>query len=84
MADVFGPKYVENIFSRSLKNISHQRKLKNQVFTFQFLKDKIYSYTKKNCLALGSLAKLMFWSILTFKNWKDWKVNIFLSFSGER
>ena len=33
-----------------------------------FLKDKIYSYTKKNWLALDSLAKLMFWSILTFKN----------------
>ena len=37
-------------------------------FPKPFLKDKIYSYTKKNCLALGSLAKLMFWSILTFKN----------------
>ena len=49
-----------------------------------FLNDKIYSYTKKNYLALGNLAKLMFWSILSFKNLQDWKVNIFLSFSGER
>ena len=32
----------------------------------------------------GTLAKLMFWSILSFKNLQDEKVNIFLSFSGER
>ena len=48
-----------------------------------FLYEKIYSYTKKNYFALGNLAKLMFWSILSFKNLQDWKVNIFLSFSGE-
>ena len=37
-----------------------------------FLNDKIYSYTKKNnYLALGNLAKLMFWSILSFKNLQD-------------
>jgi hypothetical protein len=30
----------------------------------QFLNDKIYSYNKKNYLALGNLAKFMFWSIL--------------------
>ena len=30
------------------------------------------------------LAKLMFWSNLSFKNLQDRKVNIFLSFSGER
>ena len=35
-------------------------------------------------LALGNVAKLMFCSILSFKNLQDWKVNIFLSFSGER
>ena len=34
------------------------------------LNDKIYSYTKKNYLALGNLAKLMFWPIVSFKNWK--------------
>ena len=39
---------------------------------------------KKNYLALGNLAKFMFWSILSFKNFQDRKVNIFLSFSGER
>ena len=43
----------------------------------QFLNDAIYSYTKKNYLALGNL-------ILSFKNLQDWKVNIFFSFSGER
>ena len=32
----------------------------------QFLNDKNYSYTKKNYLALGNLAKLMFWSILSY------------------
>ena len=48
-----------------------------------FLNDKIYHHTKKNYLALGNLAKLMFRSILSFKNLQDWKVNIFLSFSGE-
>ena len=32
-----------------------------------FLNDKINSYTKKNYLALGNLAKLMFWSIFFSK-----------------
>ena len=36
-----------------------------------FLNDKIYSYTKKSYLALGNLAKLVFWSILSFKNLQD-------------
>jgi hypothetical protein len=35
------------------------------VFTFQFLNDKIYSYTKKGHLAIGNLEKLVFWSILS-------------------
>jgi hypothetical protein len=38
---------------------------------------------KKNNLALGNLAKLIFWLILSFKNLQNWKVNTFLSFSGE-
>ena len=42
------------------------------------------NYTKKNYLALGNLAKLMFWSILSFKNLQDWNVNTFLSFSVEK
>ena len=32
-----------------------------------FLNDKIYRYTKKNYLALGNLAKLTFWTILSLK-----------------
>ena len=37
-----------------------------------FLNDKIYSHTKKTTwLYLSNLAKLMFWSILSFKNLKD-------------
>ena len=35
-----GSEYVKNIFSRSLKKTSHQRKLR-QVFAFQLLNDKI-------------------------------------------
>ena len=45
----------------------------------------LWLYTKKtNFLALCNLAKLMFWSILSFKSLRDWKVNILLSCSGER
>jgi hypothetical protein len=52
------------------RDLSQAEKSIIRVFSFPklFLKNKIYSYTNKNCLALGSLAKLMFWSILTFKN----------------
>jgi hypothetical protein len=35
--------------------------------TFPDLKAKMYNYTKKSHLALGNLAKLVFWSILSFK-----------------
>ena len=34
------------------------------------MKTKMYNYTKKSHLALGNLAKLVFWSILSFKNGK--------------
>ena len=37
-----------------------------EVFTFQFFSDKIYIDTKKSHLALGNLAKLVFWSVLSF------------------
>ena len=37
------------------------------MFTFQFLNDEIYSYTIKSHLVHGNLAKLVFWSILSFK-----------------
>ena len=42
------------------------------------------NYTIKNYLALGNLAKLMFWSILSFKNLQHLKVVFFLGFSGAR
>ena len=54
--DYYGPEYLENIFSRSLiKTIHH---------------GKIYSYTKRTAFGTGYLAKLVFWTILSFKNWK--------------
>ena len=34
------------------------------------MNDKIYSYTKRSHVALGNLAKFLFWSTLSFKNWK--------------
>jgi hypothetical protein len=50
---------------------------------FKFLNDKIYSYNKKNYLALANLAKLMFWSIsfarLKSKHFSQffwWEVNL--------
>ena len=45
-----------------------------------FLNEKIYSYTKKNYLELGNLAKLMFWSILFARL----KSKHFSQFFGER
>ena len=50
--------YMRKIFSRV-----PLKKLKKT-----FLNDKIYSYTKKWHLALSNSTKLMFWSVLTFKN----------------
>ena len=38
------------------------------MFTFRFLNDKIYSYTKTSKLTLCNLSKLVFWSTLSFKN----------------
>jgi hypothetical protein len=35
------------------------------------INDNTYNYTKKNNLALGNLAKLIFWLILSFKNFQD-------------
>ena len=40
------------------------------MITFKFLDDNIYSYTIKSNLALENLAKLVFWSMLSFKNCK--------------
>ena len=65
-----------------LSDLPLSRETKTNIYFFsftklQFLNDKIYSYSKKNYLALGNL-------ILSFKNLQDWKVNTFLSFSGER
>ena len=77
MSLIFGSLW--NLLSRDL---SQADKSIIRVYSFPklFLNDKIYSYTQKNYLALGNLAK---WSILSFKILQDWKVNIFLSFSGE-
>jgi hypothetical protein len=70
-----------------LSDLPLTRETETNVYFFnftklQFLNDKIYSFTKKTYLALGNLAK--FWSILSFKNLQDWKVNFFLSISNER
>ena len=59
---------VKYFLSFPQKNLSPEKAETNQVFTFQFLKDKIYSYIKKK--PFGNLVKLPFWSILSFKNWK--------------
>ena len=51
--------------------------------SFNFLNSKIYSYTKNNYLALGNLAKLVFWSISSFKRKSEhlsqffwWELNL--------
>ena len=46
--------------------------------------DIIYSDTKQAIWHLAIWQKLLFWLILSFKNLQNEKVNIFLSFSGER
>ena len=52
------------------RNLSQADKSIIRVSSFPrlFLNDRIYSYTKKNYLALDNWAKLMFWSIFSFKN----------------
>ena len=52
-------------FSRSLKKT--EKTETKEVFTFQFLSDKIYSYTVKSHLALDDLAKFVSWLILSLK-----------------
>ena len=42
------------------KNMTSEKTETNQVFTFQFSNDKIYSHTKKSHLALDNLSKLVF------------------------
>ena len=61
----------------SIKRVSFFQFYKTSIF------DKMYSYTKKNYLALGNLAKLMFWSILFarlkskyFSQFLWWEVNL--------
>ena len=80
------------IFSTGMKilnpgsgDISQKLRLTKCLHTFQDLKAEIYNYTKKRYLALGNLAKFVFWSILLFKNWSFSKLlNFFcVSFSGE-
>ena len=57
-------------------------KTDTKVFTSQLMNDKIYSYTKKTRLALGNLAKLVFWLIWSIKNIKvnSQFVSVFSSF----
>ena len=60
------------------RDLSQADKSIKSVFFFnftkiQFLNDKIYSYTKKKLFGTWQFVKM-----------QDWKVNIFLSFSGER
>ena len=50
------------------KNLSPEKTETNQVFTFQFSNDKIYSLIPKYHLTLGNLAKLVFWLVLSSKN----------------
>ena len=63
-------KFILTVESRDL---SQADKSIIRVFSFQklFLNDKIYSYTKKTTIWHNYLAKLMFWSILSFKNLQD-------------
>ena len=49
-----------------------------------FLNDNICSYTKKAIWHLAIWQNwYVLWSILSFKNLQDWKVNIFFRFSGK-
>ena len=59
---------VKYFLSFPQKNLSPEETETNQVFTFQFLSDKIYSYPIKRHLALVNSAKLVYWSILLPKN----------------
>ena len=61
------------LFAVESRDLSQADKSIIRVFSFPklFLNDKIYRYTKKNYLAIGNLAKLMFWSISSFKNLQD-------------
>ena len=54
------------IFSLVPSKTCHQRKLRQtKCLLFNFLNVKIHSYTTKSHLALGHLAKFVFWSILS-------------------
>ena len=58
------------------KNLSLEKtETKTKCLLFNFLMMKFTVIPKKSNLALGNLAKLVFWSISSFKNWK---VNTFL------
>ena len=61
---IIGPEYVQNIFSRSLKKASHQKKTECLLFNFQFLNDKIDQNT--NFAKLSSAKWLFFGIIVNF------------------
>ena len=50
------------------KRHSPEKTQTNYVFTYQFFYEEFYSFTIKSHLALGNLAKLLFWSTLLFQN----------------
>ena len=69
--DTHGPGICVNFFSCSLRNTCHQRKLRQTkclLLIFWIIKSTVeyLSYAVKSPLALGNLAKLMFWSISSF------------------
>ena len=75
----YGPEYVLNVFSCSLKKTCHQRKLRQstfkyfvsvflKVFTFQFLNDKIEQNTNF-AKSQGKTAFLYNCKFSSFKNW---------------
>ena len=70
-------------FGRNWRHQNDISKLTDLFFYFSIFNDEFYSHTEKTHLALGNLTKLVFWSILSVKNWK---VNtVFVSvFSGAR
>jgi hypothetical protein len=79
-----GTEYEENIFSHSLRKTCNQRKLRQtKCLLLIFWVIKFTVTPKKDIWHLAILAKLVFWSISSFKNWK---VNTYFVsvFSGDR
>ena len=58
-----GPEYLENIFSLSLIKTTHQRKLRQT--------DSISIFEWSHLQNLENFGRLVFWAVLSFKNWKS-------------